>query len=228
MPEYSCLAGRATRIPGVSSQKDQQEPNAMRIITTIALASFAVTPASAATLDFRTSPYASTFGPNVTTDTVDGVAFTITATARGVNGFRQGSAGLNFGVPGNGMYSVSIVSDTDLEYTALTGRGHTLTSFAGQLPFDLSADGELQVDDLMFGPGTFSSADLGEVFVAAGDPFLIAVDFGALTGSSIYASAVLQTLDFEQAAPVPVPGAALLFGSALVGAGVFGRRKKHA
>jgi hypothetical protein len=124
------------------------------------------------------------------------------------------------------MYSVSIVADADLEYTSLSGRGHTLTDFAGQLPFDLSAGGSQEINDLMFAPSVFSTAALGDIAVGAGDVFLIAVDFSALTGSSIYASAILQTLDFNKVTPVPVPAAAWFFASALIGAGVVGRRKK--
>ncbi len=177
------------------------------------------TSASAAIIDFRSVPYASTFfppNPEVTTDTVNGVNFTITATARGVDGFRQNSDGLRFGVPGNGMYSISIVSDADLEYTSLLGKGHTLTNFAGQLPFDISVNGVQKIDNLQFPASTFNAENLSNIAVSAGDAFLIAVDFTALTGSRVFASAVLQTLSFNkvQSPPlstVPLPATILLF-----------------
>ncbi len=174
------------------------------------------TSASAAIIDFRSAPYASTFGSNQTTDTVNGVNFTITATARGSDGFRQNSDGLSFGVPGNGMYSITIVSDADLEYTSLLGKGHTLTNNAGQLPFDISVNGVEKIDDLQFPAGSFSAANLSNIAVSAGDAFLIAVDFPALTGSNLFASAVLQTLSFNKAqnppvSTVPLPATILLF-----------------
>lgn len=176
-----------------------------------------------ATIDFRNPEFASTFGPNTTSETVSGVNFDFVAIARGADGFRQNSSGLRFGVPGNGMYSLSIVADQDLIFTNITGRGHTLTSYAGQLPFDFLVDGELKVDDLMFSPGVMSTLALGNIFVAAGESFLIDVDFSALQGSSVYASAILQSLDFEVSA-VPLPAAVWLFASALMALGFFGRQ----
>jgi len=188
--------------------------------------------ASAGTIDFRTSPYATTFqgianpNGNVTTDSVDGVNFTITATARGADGFRQGTDGLNFGVSGNGMYSLSIIADADIEYSSLTAKGHTLTQFAGQLPFDLSVSGALQVDNLMFGPSSFST-ELLSILVSAGDAFLIDIDYSALVGSSIYSLAKLQSLNFtaSSVSAVPLPAAVWLFGSALGFMGFFRKKK---
>jgi len=201
-----------------------------KILTLAFIFSFSAS-TSASLIDFRTTPYASTFGPNTTTDMVDGVNFAITATARGVNGFRQNfaGAGLNFGIPGNGMYSLSIVSDTDIEYTSLVGRGHTQTSSAGQLPFDLSVNGNLQLDNLLFAANVFSTASLGNISVTAGEAFLIDVDFGSLVGSSANASAVLQSLNFNTVlAPstVPVPATLLLFISGLGFLRLGGRNKK--
>ena len=86
------------------------------IATAFVLTFTSISGAAASTLDFSTATYASTFGPNTANDTVDGVNFTITATARGTDGFRQSSGGLQFGVPGNGMYSIAIVADQDLQY----------------------------------------------------------------------------------------------------------------
>jgi len=197
----------------------------MRVFIALTLAFLTVNSAWSAVIDFRDSTFASTFGPNVATDTVDGVNFTFTSTARGINGFRQSGTGLRFGVPGNGMYSLSIVADTNLKYTFLEGKGHTLTSFAGQLPFDVYADSNLSKDNLMFGAGALSVMALGDIHVAAGDTFLINVDFSALTGSSIYASAVLQTLGFE-VSTVPLPASVWLFGSALAAVGFFARKKQ--
>ncbi|MDQ2090931.1 VPLPA-CTERM sorting domain-containing protein [Marimonas arenosa] len=187
-----------------------------------------VTGASASTIDFTTSTYASTFGPNVVTDTVDGVNFTIVATARGANGFRQGGGGgLKFGVPGNGMYTISIVADQNLTFNSMYGAGHTLTQYAGQLPFDLSVDGSLAGDDLMFTNSSLQTVSFGGINVDAGEAFLFAVDFGSLTGSSIYASALVKSFDFSinGMAPVPLPASLplLLGGLGLIG---FVRRRR--
>ena len=190
------------------------------------IVTFIGTAASASIIDFRTSPYASTFGPDTTTDVIDGVNFTFTATARGVNGFRQSfdSAGLKFGVPGNGMYTLSIVADTNIEYTSMFGRGHNQTNKAGQIPFDIFANGALQNNDLAFVPNSFTSVSLGNIFVNAGDALLISVDYSALTGSSIFAQATLQLLNFETAASsVPLPSTIWLMVIAIPG--LLGARK---
>ncbi|MFW5426987.1 MAG: hypothetical protein ACKE8G_06090 [Methylophagaceae bacterium] len=176
---------------------------------------------SAGTIDFSTPTYDSTFGPNTATDLVDGVNFNITATARGSDGFRQpfDHVGLKFGVPGNGMYSISITADQDVTYTSLFGRGHGFTGRAGQLPFDISANGSLSIDNLQFAPSTFSAASLGSILILAGEALLIDVDFSSLIGSRIYASAILQSLDFSKTAvsAVPIPAAAFMFAPALLG-----------
>lgn len=189
---------------------------------------FYVSNVSAGTIDFSTSTYNSTFGPNTATDLVDGVNFSITATARGVDGFRQSfdHVGLKFGVPGNGMYSISITADQDVTYTSLFGRGHTFVGRAGQLPFDIYANGSLSIDNLTFTPSVFSAASLGNIFLLAGETLLIDVDFASLTGSSIFASATLGSLDFSKAtvSAVPVPAALFMFAPALLG--FLGSRRK--
>ncbi|MDQ7073180.1 MAG: hypothetical protein Q9N32_06545 [Gammaproteobacteria bacterium] len=181
---------------------------------------FFVSSVSAGTIDFSSSTYNTTTSTNTATDFVDGVNFNITVTSQGADRFVQafGNAGLSFGVPGNGMHSISIVADQDLTYTSLTGRGHTLINNAGQLPFDISANGSLAIDNLMFSPSVFTVASLGSISILAGQALLIDVDFSALTGSSIFASATLQSLDFSKAgvSAVPIPAAALLFAPALL------------
>jgi len=185
------------------------------------LTTFSGTIASASIIDFRTASYASTFGNDTTTDSIDGVNFTITATARGVNGFRQnfGSSGLSFGVPGNGMFTLSIVADADVEYTSLFGRGHVQTTHAGQLPFDISVNGLLQNDNIMFVPSIFTSVSLGSLLVNQGDALLIGVDYTALSGSTIFANAVLQALNFvvPASSSVPNPSTILLLMVAIPG-----------
>ncbi len=135
-----------------------------------------------------------------------------------------------FGVPGNGMYSLSIVSDADVEYTGMVGRGHTLTNYAGQLPFDFSVNSSLQLDNLMFASNAFSTESLSSIFVNAGETFLIDVDFNSLTGNSIYASATLQSLSFNAVstpATVPLPSTLLLLTTGLGLLKGIGFRKKR-
>jgi hypothetical protein len=187
------------------------------IFISISIALLYASCVSAGTIDFRSTPYTTTFGDAVTTDLVDGVNFTITAISRGADGFRQNTNGLSFGVPGNGMYSISITADQDLKYTSLVGRGHTFTNSAGQLPFDIDADGVQMKDNLMFEPNSFSGATLGDILVNSGQVLLINVDFASLIGSSVFASATLQSLDFNKVSAVPLPSAIWLFGSAMLG-----------
>lgn len=197
--------------------------------TTLAAGVFTAAFAQAATLDFTTAPFATSTVPT-TSATVDGVNFSFVATARGADGFRQGSGGLSFGVPGNGMYSISIVADQDLVFNSMTGGGHSLTSFADQLPFDVSVEGTDVADDLMF--DSFATQTLtfaaAPVSVSAGEAFLIAVDFDALVGSSFYASARNGSIDFDLAsAPaVPLPAGLPLMIGAFAGLGALRRKSK--
>lgn len=186
--------------------------------------------ASAATLDFTTSTYDATFGPNVATDSVDGVNFTITATARGVNGFRQGlGRGLSFGVPGNGMYTIAIVADKDVEYNSMYGKGHGSTQNAGQLPFDIDVGAVEVSGGNMFTDTTLQTVVFagGPISVSAGETFFFHVDFDALIGNNIYASALVKSFDFtvDQAPTVPLPAGLPLMLAGLGGLVVLRRRK---
>jgi PEP-CTERM motif len=204
--------------------------------TAICLAVGLASGAAAATLDFATPTYASTFGPNVATDSVAGVNFTITATARGVNGFRQSfdSSGLSFGVPGNGMYSISIVADQNLVFNSMYGKGHGFTPSPGQLPFDLTVAGGLVSSSLMFATNVLETVNFasGPVSVASGQAFKLDVDFGSLVGSSIFASALIKSLDFDlvgnSPSPVPLPAGLSLLLAGLGAFGFVGRKKKRA
>ncbi len=185
--------------------------------------------ASASTLDFTTSTYATTFGPNVVSDTVDGVNFTVTGFARGVDGFRQGAGGgLSFGTPGNGMNGIAIVADQDLVFNSMYGFGHGFTLKAGQMPFNASVDGtDVSVGD-MFATTALETVGFGSgpIAVAAGQTFLFYADFGSLVGSSIFASARVKSFDFTVAA-VPVPAGLPLLIGGLAFLGVTGRRKRR-
>lgn len=195
--------------------------------TTLAAGVFTAAFAQAATLDFTTAPFVTSTVPT-TSATVDGVNFSFVATARGADGFRQGSGGLSFGVPGNGMYSISIVADQDMVFNSMTGGGHSLTSFAGQLPFDVSVEGTDVADDLMFASSATQTLSFAAapVSVSAGEAFLIAVDFDALVGSSIYASARIGSIDFEIAPAVPLPAGLPLMIGAFAGLGALRRKSK--
>ena len=172
-------------------------------IIPLSLVLFFSASASASLIDFSTSPYASTFGTSVTTtDTVDGVNFTVTATSFGADGFRQNSSGLSFGKPGNGMTSLSIVSDTDIEYTSLSGKGNFIT--ADDLPFDLKVNGSLVINDLKFTSSSLSTVSLGNISVSAGDTFLITTDYSQVTTFAL-SSAVLKALNFNKAPSNPTP-----------------------
>ena len=172
-------------------------------IITLSLVLFFSASASASLIDFTTTPYASTFGTSVTTDTVDGVTFTMTATAFGADGFRQNfSGGLNFGKPGNGMTSLSIMSDTDIIYTSLSGKGNFIT--ADDLPFDLKVNGSLVINDLKFTSSSLSTVSLGNISVSAGDTFLITTDYSQVTTFAL-SSAVLKALNFNKAPSNPTP-----------------------
>ena len=191
------------------------------IFTSVLIAAFCGSVASASTIDFGTSAFASTFGPNTTTEVVNGVNFSFTATAHGSNGFRQNNTALMFGKPGNSMLSLSIVADADLEYTSIFGLGHTFTSQANQLPFDLFVNNALLIDNLTFIPTTYTSISLNNLFVSAGDTLLIDVDYtGFSSKNRTIASATLQSLNFNLAATtatVPTPPALLLIITAIFG-----------
>ena len=195
----------------------------------------ALTGAQAATLDFTTATYNSTFGPNVVTDTVDGVTFTITATARGVDGFRQSfDRGLSFGVPGNGMYGLMIEADQDVVFNSFDGRGHGFPQFAGQLPFTIGLDGAPASAPFSFASVAMETLGFpnGPIALDAGRKLLFNVDFGSLTGSYFYAQAVIKSFDFNRVIPnvsaVPLPAGLALMLTGLGFFGFAGRRKKPA
>jgi hypothetical protein len=169
--------------------------------------------AQAASIDFTDSAFGTTFpasGDPASTASVavDGVNFVVTAEARGTDGFRQSfdSAGLSFGLPGNGMFSISIVADTDVTYESFFGENRTQSGFSTPQLFNLLAGGSMVDTGLSFGT-SFGTVDFADLFVAAGTAFVIDVDFTARSGyNSIYAQAILGSLDFSKAmAPIPLP-----------------------
>ncbi len=193
----------------------------------------ALTGAQASTLDFTTATYASTFGQNVVTDTVDGVNFTITATAYGSDGFRQANGGgLSFGRPGNGMTSLLIQADQQVTFNSMTGRGHGLA--APQLPFIMGYPGTQAQP-----PVGFASAMLETVSFPidpnatspSGLMFIFGIDLTAPGGSSILSSALIRSFDFTVAnavSAVPLPAGLALMFTGLGFLGFAGRRKKTA
>ncbi len=197
--------------------------------------------AQAATLDFTTATYANSSDGLAVNDTVDGVNFSITPTAKGTNGFRQDSlrGGLSFGVPGNGMYTISIVADQDVVFNSMYGNGHGFTAQANQLSFDIDVGGTEVSGDNMFAPAphfstlyeTVNFAD-GPIAVSAGQSFFFRVDFDALGGGSVFASALVRSLDFSTVAspsPVPLPaGLPLLIGGVGILAVVRRRKQNNA
>lgn len=175
--------------------------------------------AQASTVDFSDSAFATTFdGIGATSYATDGVTFSFSATSQGIDGYRQVAGdGLNFGVPGNGMRSIAFTADQDINVESLFGHGHTLTSFAGQLPFDIARDGVMLFDNFEFASASDETNSFGgsPIFLSAGSTLSITVDFDALNGSPVFASAVLKSLDFSVAdiPAVPLPaGAPLLLG----------------
>ena len=203
--------------------------------TLAAMTTLAVNSATASTLDFTTAPYASTFfGPdaNVTTDTVDGVNFTITATARGVDGFRQVlGGGLQFGLPGNGMFTIAITADQDLTFNNMFGHGHGFPQqISGQLAFNIDVDGVSQSVGNMFTSTALETVSFvdGPISVLSGQSFLFAIDYSVFVGSNILASADVRSFDFTVAttttpSPVPLPAGLPLL---MAGLGAFGFLRK--
>jgi len=162
----------------------------------------------AGTLDFAGSEFATTFPQagdpdSVANVTVDGVDFTVTAQARGTNGFRQNSDGLGFGVPGNGMYSISIVASADVMFESLTGIDRAILSRTTASRFDGTAGGVGVFDDLAI-PTALGSVDFADFTLTAGDVFNLAYDFTDRTGfNSIFASATISGLSFSKVVTDP-------------------------
>lgn len=192
---------------------------------------------NAAEIDFTDAAFATTFpgvfDQTVATVEVDGVEFTIAAFARGTNGFRQtfDSAGLNFGVGGNGMSAIAITANADVTYTAATGADRSIASFSSGMLFDLDVDGMVALTGLAFGT-TSSTIAFPEIAVGAGTEFLFYADFSARAGfDSLFASAVLSGLTFETetitdpTTPVPLPAGLPLMLAGLGALGIVKRRK---
>lgn len=182
--------------------------------------------AQAASLDFTDAAFASTFPSSGVTSTatsiVDGVTFTVEATdARGVNGFRQDANGLRFGVPGNGMYTITISADQDVTFESMSGIDTSLRARTTSMLFDAYITGGAMVlSDVAF-PETSGTVDFADFDLDAGESLVFAADFSARTGfSSIFASAALTSFSFSKAttpqpSAVPLPAGMPLLLAAL-------------
>lgn len=161
--------------------------------------------AHAATLDFNSSAFETSYDGAAAVETVDGVTFTIAPTSRGANGFRQYANGIGFGVPGNGMRMISITADQDVVFESITGIDTSITSKTTSMLFDADAAGVSVFDDYAFGTnlGTFDFADFT---LSAGDAFVISTDSSPRAGFNfVFASASLGEIAFSK--PVVVPPA---------------------
>lgn len=180
--------------------------------------------ANAASIDFTdaftvVTPSAIPSAPLVITEVSEGVTFTISATARGVDRFVQGSNGLNFGIPGNGMNSLSLVANQDVSFTGFTGRDNFAT-LTGSPSYEALIGGVLASS----GNGVTGSALTGYSFnsgplaLSAGQSFLFQPEaFGVLIGGAI------ASLEFEVAA-VPLPAGLPMM---LAGLGLLGLKRKR-
>lgn len=195
----------------------------MKLLPIFAAISLSLTSfASASTLDFRDSAFASSFGGADAAVTVDGVTFTVTPVARGADGFRQNATGLRFGVPGNGMEYISIVASQDVTFESVLGIDTSLATHTTPMLFD-GDDGTSRFTGLSFGT-SLGSVDFTDFTLAAGDAFVFSADFSARPGfSSIFASAGLQSFEFSSVAAVPLPASAAFLFTAL---GLLGLRRR--
>ena len=214
----------------------------MKILTSALVAGcLAAGAANAAQIDFTTSDFASTFpqagDPASTANvTIGGVEFTITASARGTDGFRQSfdDTGLSFGLPGNGMTQISIVADSDVTYTDITGEDRTNTQFSEPQLGDLLLDGVVVEDNFSFAD-SFATLNFDDISVTAGQTFVVAADFSppqTYLYNPIFALFVLGSLGFEVAdepvdptTPVPLPAGLPLLLAGLGALGIAKRRK---
>jgi hypothetical protein len=158
-------------------------------------------------IDFSDSQFDTTFvSPGPYTDTVsfDGVSFDVTAISRGADGFRQNffGWGQNFGVAGNGLYSLAFVAAQDLVFTQLTGIDRSnIDADTGELPFELLLDGVSVASGYQF-TAAGSTWDFSDITVAAGAEFTIR-EIGTGDPNS---RAIIGALNFELShARVPEP-----------------------
>ena len=184
-------------------------------------------PAQAGIIDFRDSQFASSFvgGAFSRIVTFGDVDFAVTPVSRGANGFTRVSEGQNFGVGGNGLFSLAFVATQDLVFTSLSGRDRSnLDSDTEALPFDLLLDGGLIESGHQFLP-TGSIWDFADISVSAGSTFLIRETGGGDANSN----AVLSSLSFSnvrEVNEVPAPGPIGLLGAGLVA--IAGLRRNRA
>jgi len=203
----------------------------LTIATLLASASM-LTFAQAATLDLTDAAFANTFDGGIPASAIfDGVTFTITPTAKGVDGFRGNAQGLSFGTPGNGMFSMSIVADRNISLNAITGVDLSLTAQTTGVLFDGMIGTSSVFADLIF-DNPIAEIDFADVILDAGDAFLVTADLSARSGfNSVFAAATIGSIDFSNVptppvSPVPLPAGGFLFLSGLAGVAAFKRRTK--
>ncbi|MEM6372073.1 MAG: VPLPA-CTERM sorting domain-containing protein [Pseudomonadota bacterium] len=199
--------------------------------------------ATAATVDFTdgvftpvtTIDVGSNTLPIVISEESEGVTFTITPTARGFDRTIVDSNGFDFGVPGNGMFSISIVASEDVKITSITGVSASVLSSGtgsptGGVPFavDYSAPG--------YGPFNIGFATVestvglfgGGVELTAGEAFLI--DHSDFSG--INNQGTISAIGFEKLVitpppnPIPLPAGLPLLLAGLGGFAVMRRRQR--
>ena len=192
-----------------------------------------VSAAHASTVSFSDSVFDDTSGANPGDNQasliVDGVSFLFTAVSRGSDGFRRDGpdTGLQFGVGGNGMISITAVADQDILLTSISGRDNSVdrtTSITPPLPFDVLAGSFTILDQATFAETTGSLA-LGNYLLTAGTSFTIT---DGANGNALQRF-ILSSFDFEAAttAPIPLPAGLPLLLAGLGGLAVMKRRKER-
>jgi len=184
----------------------------------------ATTLAHGAMIDFNDSQFNNTFvipGPYTTVVTFDVVDFGVAAVARGADGFRRANGGQNFGVSGNGLFSLAFSTTQDVIFTSLTGRDlSNIDQDTVELPFDLLVDGTAIESGHQFTSVT-SIWDFDDISVSAGSVFTIR-EVGTSDPNS---RAVISALNFELAdARVPLPAS---FSLMLAGLGALAVARKR-